>query len=219
MTSSRTCVKSVTFCPGQVRGGSTIRTLIAVPRCARGTVHSGEYHVYTRSPGKVPFFDDDIDRTDFCNRLAAIVSKLGWRCRAFALMGSHYHLILEVEENRLQPGMKWLNGTYAQRFNKRHGRWGHLCGSRYSLVRIQSLPQRMRAFRYVALNPVRPGLVERPQDWIWSSYAGTARYGDAFSFVDDSPIRECFGDGPEGLELLRVFVEEAVDRAEFVTSP
>lgn len=130
---------------------------------------------------------------------------------AFVLMTSHYHLLLEVGENRLQPGMKWLNGTYAQCFNKRHGRWGHLCGSRYSLVPIESRRQRMRAFQYVALNPVRAGLVERPQDWLWSSYAGTAGYAEPFTFVDDSPIRECFGVSPEGLEVLRIFVEAAAD--------
>jgi hypothetical protein len=123
--------------------------------------------VYTRSPGKIPFFRDDDDRTDFCNRLSAIVRKLRWRCMAFALLTSHYHLVLEVEENRLQPGMKWLNGTYAQR--------------------------------------------ERPDDWVWSSYAGTAGYTEPFTFVDDRPIRECFGTGPDGLEFLRAFVEEAVD--------
>jgi putative transposase len=103
---------------------------------------------------------------------------------AFALLTSHYHLVLEVEENRLQPGMKWLNGTRRQR---------------------------MRAFRYVALDPVRAGLVERPDDWVWSSYAGTAGYTEPFTFVDDRPIRECFGTGPDGLEFLRAFVEEAVD--------
>jgi REP element-mobilizing transposase RayT len=183
----------------------------SVPRCARGTIDPGEYHVYTRSPGKIAFFRDDQDRTDFCNRLSTVVRKLDWRCMAFALMTSHYHLVLEVAENRLQPGMKWLNGTYAQRFNKRHGRWGHLCGSRYSIVPLESKRQRLRTFQYVALNPVRAGLVERPQDWLWSSYAGTAGYAKPFRFVDDRPIRECFGEDADGLEILRLFVEAAVD--------
>lgn len=188
-----------------------MRTLRQMSRCARGTVEAGEYLVYTRSPGKVPFFRDDFDRTDFCVRLHKTVVKFHWRCMAFALMTSHYHLVLEVEENRLQPGMKWLNGTYAQRFNKRHERWGHLCGSRYSLVPIESRRQRLRAIRYVALNPVRADMVERPQDWPWSSYPATAGCAKPFPFVDDRPIRESFGDGEDGLELLRVFVEEAAE--------
>ena len=182
-----------------------------MPRCARGLVEAGEYHVYTRSAGRIPFFRDDVDRTDFCNRVSAVCTKLRWRCMAFALLTTHYHLVLEVEENRLQPGMKWLNGTYAQRFNKRSERWGHLCGSRYSLVPIASRRQRLRAFRYVALNPVRAGLVARPQDWPWSSYAGTAEYAKPFPFVDDAPVRACFGADAEALELLRAFVEEAVE--------
>lgn len=186
-----------------------------MPRCARGTVETGEYHVYTRSAGKIPFFRDDVDRTDFCNRLQTVVRKLRWRCLAFALLTTHYHLVLDVEENRLPVGMKWLNGTYAQRFNRRHTRWGHLCGSRYSLVPIESQRQQLRAFRYVALNPVVAGLVAAPQDWPWSSYRGTAGYAKPFPFVDDTPIRELFGDGSEGLELLRAFVEEAYEAVTF----
>jgi putative transposase len=201
----------VTIPNGQVRVCLGYAHTRRMPRCARGTVEAGEYHVYTRSPGKVPFFLDDVDRTDFCNRLHRVVPKLRWRCLAFALLTTHYHLILQVEENRLQPGMQWLNGTYAQRFNKRHERWGHLCGSRYSLVAIESRRQRMRAFRYVALNPIEAGLVARPYDWPWSSYAGTAGYAKPFAFVDDEPVRECFGLGSEGLEFLRAFVEETVD--------
>ena len=164
-----------------------------MPRCARGTVEAGEYHVYTRSPGRTPFFLDGDDRTDFCNRLHAVVLKQQWRCLAFAQLTTHYHLLVRVEENRLQPGMHWLNGTYAQRFNKRHERWGHLCGSRYSLVPIASRRQRMRCFRYIALNPVKAGLVDGPEAWPWSSYAGTAAYAKPFPFVDDELVRECFG--------------------------
>jgi len=129
---------------------------------------------------------------------------------SFALLTNHFHLQLEVTENSLQPGMKWLNGTYAQLFNKRHERWGHLCGARYSLVPIESERQRLRVFRYIALNPVRAGLVTRPQDWPWSSYAGSAGYAKQFPFVDDRRIRAMFGPGADGLELLRATVEEAV---------
>jgi putative transposase len=179
-------------------------------RTARGDVEAGEYHVCTKSPGKTPFFLDDFDRTDFCNRLHRVIEKYRWRCLAFALLTNHFHLHLQVEDNALQPGMKALNGPYSQAFNRRHERWGHLCGSRYSLVPVESERQRARLFRYIALNPVKAGLAVRPQDWPWSSYAGTAGYATPFAFVTDAPIRELFGRGEEGRELLRVFVEEAV---------
>ena len=155
-------------------------------------------------------FNDDIDRTDFCNRLARCVREVDWTLRAFCVMTTHYHLLLEVEENRLQAGMQWLNGTYAQRFNRRHGRWGHLAGQRFWHTPIVSERQLYRCVRYIALNPVEAGACERPQDWLWSSYAGLAGYRRGFPFVDDSSIRALFGHGPNRTELLRAFVEEAV---------
>jgi putative transposase len=183
-------------------------------RNARGPVGAGTYHVYTRSAGKIPFYRDDIDRTDFCNRLAKSVRAGRWTCLAFVLMTTHYHLLLEVEQDRLQPSMRWLNGSYAQRFNKRHGRWGHLCGSRYSLVPIRSGRQLRRCFRYIVLNPVRAGLAARPEEWTWSSYAGTAGYTELkFAFVDDRRIREHFGDDEHGTRRLRAFVEEAMTKS------
>jgi putative transposase len=176
-----------------------------MPRVARGVIEAGVYHVTTRSAGPIPMFVDDLDRTDFCNRLGRCVGKMGWRCRAFCLMTTHYHLLVEVDENRLQPGMHWLNGTYAQQFNRRHGRWGHLGGARYSATGVESERHLLRCFRYIALNPVIAAVRGQPQDWPWSSYRGTADYGRGFSFVNDNSIREFF----RTAELLRTFVEEA----------
>lgn len=185
-----------------------------MPRTARGPIAPGIYHVYTRTAGKIPMFGDDVDRTDFCNRLARTCRSGRWTCLAFVLMTTHYHLLVRVEENALQPAMHWLNGTYAQRFNGRHDRWGHLCGSRYSIVPIRSGRQLRRCFRYVVMNPVRAGLVERPEDWTWSSYAGTAGFTELkFAFVDDERILALFGEGDGQTARLRAFVDEAVKKS------
>jgi putative transposase len=156
-------------------------------------------------------FRDDVDRTDFCRRLARTIDRLGWRCHAFCLMTTHYHVLLDVEQDALQPGMHWLNGTYMQQFNRRIGRWGHVTGARYACRFVESDRHMLGVFRYVSLNPVVAGLCNRPQDWLWSSYRGTARYDQGFPFVDDGAIRAYFGDDPKRTtELLRTFVEEAV---------
>jgi REP-associated tyrosine transposase len=160
-------------------------------------------------------FRDDIDRTDFCNRLARTVKDKRWRCNAFCLMTTHYHLIVDVAEDELQAAMQWLNGTYAQRFNRRHGRWGHLNGDRYACSLIETDQHMLRAFRYIALNPVVAGLCERPQDWPWSSYRGTAGYTRKFSFIDDRPIRAYFDRSAIGQAAMREYVEGAL----FVAKP
>jgi REP element-mobilizing transposase RayT len=153
-------------------------------------------------------FLDDTDRMGFCRRLARVITRHNWTCRAFCLMTTHYHLLLDIETNRLQPGMHALNGWYAQQFNRGHRRSGHLRGDRYAAEPVETDGHMLHAFRYIALNPVRGGLCDRPQDWLWSNYRGSAGLDGAFAFVDDRPMRAYFGgDSKEALRALRGFVE------------
>jgi putative transposase len=180
-------------------------------RQARGQIEAGRYHVRTRSAGKIQHFRDDVDRTDFCNRVARVAEKYVWRCEAFCLMTTHYHLLLDVREDTLQRGMHWLNGTYAQQFNRRHGRWGHLAGDRYTITPIESLRQLRNTFRYVVQNPVKAGMCARPEDYAWSSYRGTAGYDDGFWFVDDRELLSYYGhDRARAQRRLRRFVNKDV---------
>jgi REP element-mobilizing transposase RayT len=166
------------------------------------------YHVTTRSAGPIAMFIDGTDRMDFLDRLAKAAIKFGWSCRAFCLMTTHYHLLLYVPTNTLQPGMQRLNGEYAQEFNRQHGRSGHLHGDRYSAAPVETERHLLAAFRYVVRNPVRAGLCASPADWLWSSYRGTAGMDVGFPFVDDAPIRAYFSrDTEKALRLLRDFSE------------
>lgn len=208
LTGSRRFTKSSSGVPPQRRVLTHTRRMA---RQARGRVEAGRYHVRTRSAGKIPYFTDDIGRTDFCNRVARVTTKYSWRCEAFCLMTTHYHLLLDVPEDTLQRGMHWLNGTYAQQFNRRHGRWGHLAGARYTITAIGSLRQLRNAFRYIVRNPVEAGMCERPQDYAWSSYRGTAGYDGGFWFVDDRELVGYYGpDRPRAQRRLRRFVERDV---------
>jgi REP element-mobilizing transposase RayT len=64
--------------------------------------------------------------------------------------------------------MQWLNGVYAQRFNRRHARYGHLFAGRYGSRVIEGEEYLERACAYVLLNPVRAGLCGQAADWPWS---------------------------------------------------
>jgi REP element-mobilizing transposase RayT len=176
---------------------------------ARGDIPAGTYHVTTRGAGPIPIFDDDIDRTWFCMLLTRLISKRGWRCRAFCLMTTHYHLLLDVPADTLQVGMRSLNGEYARGFNRRHGRTGHLFGRRYYCGGVESDFHMLQTFRYIARNPVRAKLVATPAEWYWSSYRGCSGIDRGFPFVDPSSLRAYFGaDGKRASELIRTFVEE-----------
>jgi putative transposase len=82
-------------------------------------------------------------------------------------MTTHYHLLVGATREKLSVGLRWLNGVYAQRFNRRHGRKGHLFGDRFwaSVVEDDHFPT---ARRYILLNPVRADVCDLPEQWDWS---------------------------------------------------
>ena len=154
-------------------------------------------------------FIDDFDRTEFCRRLGYAIGDFAWTCHTFCLMTTHYHLLVDADLNRLQPGMHRLNGPYAQAFNKRHGRWGHLRGARYSAEPVLSEGHFLRAYRYIIRNPVKAGLCEETQDWRWSSYRGTMGLDKPFWFVTHRRVLSCFGPlEDKAIPKLRDFAED-----------
>lgn len=124
-------------------------------------------------------------------------------------MTTHYHLLLDVQTNALQPGMHAINGQYAQEFNKRHGRSGHLRGDRYGAEPVLTDAHMLRAYRYIDRNPDRAGLCEKPADWKWSNYRGSIGLEPPFPFVTDEPMLAYFGaQRAEAIRNLRAFVED-----------
>jgi REP element-mobilizing transposase RayT len=179
-----------------------------MPRSNRGRVPAGVYHVWRRTAGPVEMFRDDFDATAWCNRLAASVAKHRWTCIAFVLMPNHFHLAVDVDDDVLPAAMRDFFGPYAQEYNRRWGRSGHLKAAPYRLRRVEDDRDLRGLVRYIARNPVRAGLCERPQDWPWSSYPGSAGYARPFPFVDDSLLLGALHeDVARARELLRDIVE------------
>ena len=132
------------------------------------------YHVTSRGNARQDIALDDEDRAAFLAVLAEARERFAWLVHAYCLMGNHYHLMVETPEANLSRGMRQLIGVYTQRFNRRHGRVGHLFQGRYKAILVERESYLLELCRYVVLNPVRAGLVARVEDWRWSSYAETA---------------------------------------------
>jgi putative transposase len=144
----------------------------AMPRLPRSHLDN---HVFFHATARAVFgavlFEDDLDRLDFLQLLQSTTELCEWRCHAHCLMGTHYHLVLEVSRERLSEGMRQLNGNYARRFNRRHGRRGHLFDERFSSYVVRDECHLAAAIEYVLQNPVRAGLCEHAHDWQWSGAA------------------------------------------------
>lgn len=131
-------------------------------------------HVITRGNARGAIVRDDDDRHDFLVLLTRAVDRYRWLCHAYCLMDNHYHLLIEVPLGNLPNGMRHLNGLYAQRFNARYDRSGHLFQARYRSILVEKSSYLLTVARYIVLNPVRAGVVWRPGDHRWSSYRATA---------------------------------------------
>ncbi len=149
-------------------------------RPPRIEVANGIYHVVARGNERRLIFVDDIDRERFLELLGGVAERYRWLVLSYCLMGNHYHVLVQTIGPNLARGMRQLNGVYAQWFNRRHVRVGHLFEGRYKAVLVQEGEHFERALRYVVRNPVRAGLTLCVHEWRWTSHGamvGAAREG------------------------------------------
>jgi hypothetical protein len=122
-------------------------------------------------------------------------------------MANHYHLLVETPEIGLSSGMQWLNQRYAQEFNKRHGRVGHLFQGRFKGILVERESHLLELLRYIVLNPVRCGTVVHAGDYEWSNYRTTAGLAPAPDWLEvDWTLRQFGGDRVAAQEGYRQFV-------------
>src|SRR5215211_9469798 len=113
------------------------------------------YHVTARGNAQGAIFLDDHDRERFLALFERVVKRYEWVCHAYCLMGNHFHLVVETPRTSLAAGVRYLNGVYAQAFNHRHRRSGHVFGERFKSVLVEKDEHLMAAAAYVVNNPVR----------------------------------------------------------------
>jgi REP element-mobilizing transposase RayT len=141
------------------------------------------YHVMARGNQGRPICDDEGDRKMWLATLVEACRRTGWQIHAWVLMSNHYHLLLETPEPNLVSGMKWLQGTYTQRYNARHRKRGHLFQGRYRAVPVQAEEPLyfQTVSTYIHLNPARAKLIrigeEKLWQYGWSSYPSYVRQG------------------------------------------
>lgn len=163
-------------------------------RPLRIQVENGLYHVISRGNERSLIFIDDMDRRVFLKRLSEVAERYVWVVYAYCLMGNHFHLLVRTVKANISQSMRQLNGTYAQYFNKRHARVGHVFQGRFKIVLILDEERLLTAARYLVLNPVRAGLVNTPEAWPWSSYRATVGVGKPPTFLDPDQVLCNFSD-------------------------
>ena len=132
------------------------------------------WHITSRGVEKRDIFLDRNDHFTFRQLLGEIVGFARWNLHAYVQMRNHYHLFLDTPERTLSAGMKRLNESWAEHFNWRHDRVGHLFQGRFDGEQVETESHLRELLRYIVLNPVRCGAVEYAAEYEWSSYRATA---------------------------------------------
>jgi len=171
------------------------------------------YHITSRGNGKQKIFFKDNDRKIFLNLLWEVVEREKWICYAYCLMDNHYHLLVETRRPNLSRGMRELNGIYAQKLNYIRNSVGHVFQSRYKSILVEKDNYLLELCRYIALNPVRAGIVENPEDWKWSSYRATLGLTEPPKHLNISRILKNFdGSIKKSKEDYEKFVLEGIGK-------
>ncbi len=183
-----------------------------MPRPLRVEFADALFHVTARGVLKQAIVLDDHDRVRWMEYLKEAVLRFALELYAFTLMNNHYHLFVATPLANLGKAMQYLNGSWAMYFNVRHGRGGHLFERRYRGILVEEAGHYTEISRYVHLNPVRAGIVERPEEYPWSSYGGYHWGRMPLPWINYERVLAEFGEGKEARRRYREFIADGIGR-------
>jgi REP element-mobilizing transposase RayT len=175
-----------------------------MPRPLRIQIEGSIHHVTGRCVDPHAAFRDDFDRHRYLRLLASVVRHTSWQCLSYCLMTNHVHLLVETPKPNLSAGVQRLHGQYAQAFNRRHGRIGHLFERRFHNEPVVDQRHLWSVLRYIAQNPVTAGLCSAPEEWRWSSHAAIVG-GQAPAFLAQTRLYSLVG--ADGGDPVRRYTE------------
>ncbi|MEP6868643.1 MAG: transposase, partial [Novosphingobium sp.] len=162
-------------------------------RLARVVIPGVPHHVTQRGNGRGQTFFEDGDFALYLDLLAEAAQRAHSEVWAYCLMPNHVHVVLTpADADGLRRTFGELHRRYTGYINARRRTTGHLWQGRYGSVAMDE-QHFVTALRYVALNPVRARLVERAQDWEWSSTRALIA-GQDDTVVKVAPALERVGD-------------------------
>src|SRR4051812_31578435 len=167
-----------------------------MPNRPRNFVPGVSLHVRQRGNNRCAVFGDESDYQSFLLMLEAATKKHGVDVHSYTLMTTHTHIMLTSKTaNGPSKAMHRLGVTYVDYFNWKYKRVGTLWTGRYKAKPILDELYWLTCLRYVEQNPVRAGMVVRPEQYRWSSYRVHA-LGHRSSWLASHPVLDALGADP-----------------------
>lgn len=154
---------------------------------------NASYHITARGNEKKDIFTVRRDYEKFLDYLGVVHKRYKTIVYSYVLMDNHYHLLIETPEPNLSRFMRDLNGHYTIYFNKKHERYGHLFQGRYKAILVDKDNYLLELSRYIHLNPVRAGILPKPEDYRYSSMSYYSSNKTSPEWLNVNFILELFG--------------------------
>ena len=186
-----------------------------MPRQARLDVPGALHHIMVRGIDKSNIFRDIQDKTRFLERLGQNVQDAQCAVYAWVLMDNHVHILFRSGQDGISAVMRKLLTWYAQYFNRRHGRKGHLFENRYKSILCDEDNYLLALVRYIHLNPVRAKIMQTMPEmgkYPWSGHRaiiGKVKY----PWMDTATVLAQFGGTKrKAIKEYRRFMLEGMDQ-------
>ena len=164
-----------------------------MPRPPRQLVDQGFYHVIARGNNRLFILDMMDEFQTFKGIISDSKKQFKWKLYHYCLMSDHVHLLAQVERGKDLPKlMQFLLQGYSRWYKTKYDYIGHLWQGRYKSPLIEKESYMLECGRYIERNPVRANIVNRPEDYPWSSYRFYA-IGETDPLVDEDPYFQSFG--------------------------
>src|SRR5258707_2098618 len=135
----------------------------------RGDHPGAWHHVTNRGLAHRPAFEGRRDVRSFLALLGRRVHEGQLEVHAFAILTTHFHLLLRSTKGELSNAMMWIENRYVKQFNKLRDRDGSLFGSRFRSRIVDTEEYWFNVIRYIDANPVDAGLCTRPAEYEFGS--------------------------------------------------
>ena len=146
-----------------------------MPRKSRFFLPNIPVHAIQRGNNRQAIFFDEVDYRLYLDWMKAAAEKYGCQIHAYVLMTNHVHLLITPEHrDSLSRLFQYVGRYYVTYVNNTYGRTGTLWEGRYKASIVEEDRYLLSCYRYIELNPVRAGMVKRPEDYPWSSYGYNA---------------------------------------------
>ncbi len=145
---------------------------------------AGYHHIYNRGVERRIVFSEPKDKDKFLEIVCEVSKHYNFIIHGYVIMDNHYHLLLENKRENLSAGMRQINSTYAQYFNKKQKRVGHLWQDRFKSWYIFDNTYLFTLFKYLEFNPIEANITKK---------VGEFRYTLVHDILQNK-LRDCMKD-------------------------